>query len=81
MIKGEPKKKPEILYTPEMIKDLQEEQNSKAEVYRVKLRKRSPRKVEKEVNLDMLFPVEKKLKYKSVKGNFNAEFCTYFKIL
>jgi hypothetical protein len=78
VIKGEPKKKPEVLFTPEMIKDMQEEQNAKAEVYRVKLRKRSPRKVEKEINLDFLFPVEKKLKYKSVKGNFSHNFKIFF---
>lgn len=57
-----------------MIKELKEEQDAKAEVYRVKLRKRSPRKAEKEINLDFLFPVEKKLKYTGVRGNFSL-FC------
>lgn len=53
-----------------MIKELQKEQEAKAEVYKVKLRKRSPRKAVKELNLDALFPPLRKLKYRGVKGKF-----------
>jgi hypothetical protein len=65
---GSPKKRKEILYTPTKIKQIQDEQEAKAEVYKVRLRKRSPRKPAKELNLDALFPPLRKLKYRGQKG-------------
>jgi hypothetical protein len=50
-----------------MIDEMMKEQEAKAEVYKVRLRKRSPRKPAKEINLEALFPAPKKLKYRGVK--------------
>ena len=51
---------------------MQQEQDAKAEVYKVRLRKRSPRKPAKEINLEALFPPLRKLKYRGVKGKFTS---------
>lgn len=62
------------MYTQEQFKELQENQKAKADVYKVKLRKRSPQKYYPDLSLEALYSTFSKNKYR---GNKSKEGVSY----
>jgi hypothetical protein len=70
-LQGNTKKKEPELYTQEQFKEMQENQKAKADVYKVKLRKRSPQKYYPDLSLEALYSTFSKDKYRGNKSKLN----------
>lgn len=67
-LQGSPKRRDPELYTQDQFKELQENQKAKADVYKVKLRKRSPQKYYPDLSLEALYSTFSKNKYRGNKS-------------